>query len=295
MALREAIAADRDPRRPRALTWDVYAASVEDRWRAILADANGERAVDTFLQENPSLLPVGSVAGYHGVWLDAVFSQPPLRGLETRVPDFLWIERNSAEVLVTCAEIEHPEKLWFNATGTPTADLTQAIDQLAEWRAWFEREPNENFFDTYRLPRDWLRQRRFVQHFVLIYGRNSEFSSDGRTRHKGKAPSLNKKRAAMQRADEVYMTYDRLRPSASLHNLVTVRVEKSALNVVSVPPTFETGEHSIRLAQQTVGLEDSILRLSASLPAERVSYLIGRVRFWRSCPETGQTYIPGSE
>ena len=91
----------------------------------------------------------------------------------------MWIEINSAEVISTFVEIERPSKRWFHKDGTPTADLSQARDQISEWRGWFEDNTVESFFDTYCLPGEWLSERRFRQQYVLVYGRRSEFAETG--------------------------------------------------------------------------------------------------------------------
>ena len=124
---------DTNPDRPKAMAWDVYEPTVSSDWQNAL-EREDEKALQTCIERHPCLLPVGAY-GNHGAWMDAVITQPPLAGFHKRVPDFMWFESDSSTVVAVCVEIERQGKYWFNVGGTPTADLSQALDQIQEWRS----------------------------------------------------------------------------------------------------------------------------------------------------------------
>jgi hypothetical protein len=175
MVLGELVDPDRNPDRPRAMAWEEYQPLVQASWEAALAGPD-EGPLQDCLAAHPCLLPVYKpgdvdIGGHHGPWMDAVITQPPLAGFRKRVPDFMWFERTSATVTAVCVELERPTKFWFNRGGTPTANLTQALDQIQEWKNWFAGRPAKEFFDAYRLPNEWLFRRHFDQRYILLYGR----------------------------------------------------------------------------------------------------------------------------
>lgn len=146
-----ALQPDLDPLRPAPTEWATYKDWLLPRWQRLLDEDPPEVSVQNFLEAHPSLLPgaLGDVGpgGHHGPELDAVFSQPPLKGLHrNRVPDFMWVTRSTSLITPICIEIERPGKHWFNASGTPTADLTQALDQLVDWKTWFSEPENQSIF-----------------------------------------------------------------------------------------------------------------------------------------------------
>jgi hypothetical protein len=166
------------------MPWDDYLAKTIADWEAALASTR-ERAVHDCLALHPSLLPLQrsgdpGALGHHGAWMDAVITEPPLEGFRRRVPDFMWFERTSASVTAVCLELERPSKYWFRKDGVQTADLRQALDQIQEWREWFADHRPEELFEAYRLPQEWLVQRRFNQRYILLYGRRAQRRRAGR-------------------------------------------------------------------------------------------------------------------
>lgn len=76
-------------------------------------DAQDERCIHEFIELHPSLLL--GLAGAEGFdrrtpFPGGVVSEPPLIGLTTKVPDFLWITYNSAFLHPVLIEIETPHK-----------------------------------------------------------------------------------------------------------------------------------------------------------------------------------------
>ena len=76
-------------------------------------------------------------------------SQPPLPSYDRRLPDFLWLSTNSAIDEPVLVEIESPARRWFTASGKQTADLTHALGQISEWKAWFNEPRNVDAFKAF--------------------------------------------------------------------------------------------------------------------------------------------------
>jgi hypothetical protein len=292
------IRADQDPKRPRAMPWQEYESYVSTAWTSALTETK-ERVLQRCIERHPCLLGVDSVqtpsypSGHHGVWMDAVISQPPLWGYQNRVPDFMWITSDSSTVVATCVEIERQDKYWFNKAGTPTADLNQARDQIDEWRIWFRSCPKDDFFEAYRLPDVW-RRRNFAQRYFLLYGRRSEFDDHVGSRHGNEAHRLNRKRGELLKHDSGQRTLDALHPDHASRGLVTIRLHDHQLEVVSVPPVFKTGPHMRLMARYVEGLPLGINRMEPHPSQERLDYLTERVAYWAKAPEFG-AFGPGSE
>src|SRR4051812_29021212 len=90
---------------PPPMGWEEYSTRVLAEWRALLARdaADREGALQIFLERHPSLVPGPfSTAGWgesgHFPFPAAVISQPPLQGLQRRVPDFMWIAVDSGTI-----------------------------------------------------------------------------------------------------------------------------------------------------------------------------------------------------
>lgn len=87
-------------------------------WRGLLDADPAEPEVQTFLERHPSLIPGATdnigPHGHHGVCWGAVIKQPELPGLDRRVPDFMWVRRDTAAVRPILVEIEAPSKRWVH-------------------------------------------------------------------------------------------------------------------------------------------------------------------------------------
>src|SRR5690606_37232206 len=95
----------------------------------LLSREPDERAVQKFLEQNPSMVPGAWTPGAgsgHGPLYDALISQPPLHGFNARVPDFMWLSHNSSAWFPAMIEIERPDKLVYTAAEVPTSFFTQA-------------------------------------------------------------------------------------------------------------------------------------------------------------------------
>ena len=137
-----------------AMNWDTYEQLIMAEWGQLLnVDSPAEKDVQSFLERHPSILPgafnlLGGESG-HYPWLSGVISQPPLPSYNRRIPDFMWLSVSSDTEEPVLIEIEAPGKHWFTSSGKPTAQLTQALDQITEWKAWFGVPHNVEAFKAY--------------------------------------------------------------------------------------------------------------------------------------------------
>jgi hypothetical protein len=265
---------------PPPLEWEAYAGALAREF-ALLLDSGDcvERSYQAFLESHPSLLPwaYGTFGGgHHGLIHGVVITQPRLPALAGKQPDFMMITRDTGSVYAVLVEIESPCKGWFTRQGRPTKHLTQAINQLREWKAWFEQSANAvKFQEEYQVPFSFD-HRRFEQRYVLIYGRRHELLESG----------FAHMRSHHQAPDERFMSYDHLKPDENLRDAVTARVDGKGYRAVSVPPTLRLGPFQADDLVAVRGKETAV-RANPLMPAERAAFLKSRFPYWDKWSRTG--------
>lgn len=220
---------------PPPMSWDAYEQIVLTKWADFLNSDSSkvERNVQEFLEQHPCMIPgpfglIGTSG--HSPWPAAMISHPVLPGFSARIPDFMWIARDSEKVSPILIEIESPQKKWFTKAGTPRSELTQALDQITEWRAWFEKPQNVvQFREIYNIYDNLGTLRPF---FLLIYGRRSEANGSS---------ALQAKRANMARPNELLMTYDRLVPQRGASEFLCAKIDTEGYRALTIPPTLRLG------------------------------------------------------
>ncbi len=259
---------------PPAWTWDAYRDYLSQAWPACLDGAEDEGTVQDFLERHPSLVPGGpgrnSETGHHGNFLPGVVTQPNLRGTFTRRPDFMWISGTSAAIIPVLIEIERPGKKWFKSKGVETAELTQARNQLREWKTWMGHAENQLLFRRQfgfdKDPHDRLVDPRYW----LVYGRRSEVA--------GKQLANRGRLDAESRTTKA-MTYDRLSPVEDLRNAMTLKQSAEKYTVVHIQPTLRLGPHLSHHLAVLDGLDAAIER-NDLLDEGRKQFLIERLVYW---------------
>jgi hypothetical protein len=266
---------------PPAWSWDRYETYLVAEWATLLERSPAEDDVQRFLELHPCMVPGGeggsdSIGGHNGTYPRGLVAQPELSGIKRPIPDFLWVSHTSAEVRPVLLEIEAPAERWFTKQGVQTAQLSQAIQQLASWRAWFDGEANRLlFFERYHIGSFLMRHRKFAPVFCLIYGRRSEFDAD---------PTLARQRANLRPHWLEWMTYDRLRPLAGSQLEVSVKVAADGWHVVAIPPTFRWGAITARNVPSLHGWETAISN-NELISEQRRQFLLDRLSYWRSWAE----------
>ena len=113
--------------------WDDLTSKEINRLERVLLTAKGERPLQRYLQQAPLIL-VQHLRGGHGRW---VIPQKKL-GAE-HVTDFIIGEAHSFGHEWTAVELESPQAKMFTKTSNPSNELTHAIRQIQDWRAWLKR------------------------------------------------------------------------------------------------------------------------------------------------------------
>lgn len=262
---------------PKPLSFVEYESELSCSFRKLLDSDPIEPDVQTFLVKNPCLVPgawtPGSISGHYPLHCSLI-TRPLLPGFDARIPDFMWIATHSDSWFPTLIEIEKPSKRVFKADGVPRADFTQARNQLAQWRTWFNDPANRlKFQKDYDIPGDWIKYRGMRLHMILIYGRRREFESDS---------ALSKQRGSLiTGVDEEVMSFDRLTPDPELTDAITVRASGLGRFVaVAVSPTLTLGPILAERLLVIDGLDEAI-ESSASLSVERKKFLKSRLPYWR--------------
>lgn len=105
-----------------------------------LSESKGERDVQSFLEKHPHLLACGA-----GSSIPSLSVIPQKRLGSECIPDFLMAGGTTWGMVWAAVELKSPQALAFNKKGDPSKDLTHAIRQVLNWRAWLKR--NQNYAD----------------------------------------------------------------------------------------------------------------------------------------------------
>jgi hypothetical protein len=262
-------------RGPEVPSREEYARRIIDEYRELLATSPDEKTVQQFLERNPSMVPgsrtPGGGSGHWPLHL-ALISQPTLHGFNGRIPDFMWLSKHSGSWFPAMVEIERPDKLIYTDEGVPRADFTHARNQLTQWQSWLNEPENQLSFVNHYGIDPWVRKNtQMGRHFILIYGRRSEFE--------GK-PHLSRERGNLLTGDEELMSFDQLRPEMDVLSAVTVKpIGNGQFRVINVPETFSLWSGVAHYLPAYVGLEDAIEK-NPNISRERCAFLKERIGYW---------------
>jgi hypothetical protein len=254
--------------------WDTYSRAVGELLDGLLASREVREPVyQQLIEQHPSLLPwiYGTFGGgHHGLVHGAVIAQPHLAGLSGHRPDFMMIARDTSSLYAVLVGIESPGKRWFTQKGQATEKLTQAINQIRQWKSWFAQPGNtERFLQDYEVPIDYRIERRFQQRYLLIYGRRDALANTGHTQM----------RSLHEQSDERFVSFDHLRPSEELRNALTVRVDGSGYEALYVPPTICLGPFEAKDHVDIRGKEAAVFN-NPLMPPTRGEFLRHRWLYW---------------
>lgn len=259
---------------PKPINWEYYEKKVLEDYRLLLKnEPTDEDVFQDFFEKNPAMLP--GAFGFFGEsshlpYNNALITQPVLQGLETKVPDFLWIASDSLNIYPVFIEIEAPSKKWFNKDGTSTAKYTQALSQIQDWKTWYSNPAHQSIFHQfYDFDKEIIDGKSVKPLYVLIFGLRKEFE--------GK-PNLIKKRAQLNKEDEIFMTYDRLTPNIKARNIITCKVKNREYIAKYVSPTFRLGPAIAEELNRISNKKEAIL--NSDINEERKNFLISRIEYW---------------
>jgi Shedu protein SduA, C-terminal/PcrA/UvrD tudor domain len=102
-------------------------------YEAALAEAEDEPTMQRFLDAHPGFL-VQDLAGGRDGWVI-----PQARLGSEHVTDFLIAKEDYGGIAWYAVELERPQARIFTKKGDPSAALTHALRQVADWRIWLSR------------------------------------------------------------------------------------------------------------------------------------------------------------
>ena len=223
---------------PKGLALDEYLQIAYEELKQLLENSShNETAFQSFFEENPICMPgafelIGTSG--HGPHNSALICQPKIGNLAiNRYPDFMWLAQDSTNFCPVLIEIERPDKKLFTQGRQPSADFTQALNQIHEWKSLLNK-PNviNDFYDCYDIP-DYLRKKNFSPQYCLIYGRRNEYDGN---------EFLNGIRAQLTNNNEILMSYDRILdmiPNCIGDALVSCTVREKEYEVSYILPVFK--------------------------------------------------------
>lgn len=201
---------------------EEYYKNLEDNFERLiseekLAKTYNEGVIHDFFVKNPTCL-LGTVMnnkvdGYY-IYGDSVFSKISIGNWEQRVPDFIILTYNSAEITFNFIEIEAVNRKIFNGQNDFTADFNHSFTQLEDWKRLFPANVDEmtkkmvvSCFSDMGV---YDGARAINAKYILVYGSSDEYKG-----HEIKIQRLNQK---FHNAGFHYISFDRL-----LKNLVIER------------------------------------------------------------------------
>lgn len=260
---------------PPPMSWDDYAKESYAEYQTLLDTAsNNERTFQKFFEENPSYVPgafeLFGTSG-HYPFSQSLISQPEIYGTPfRRIPDFIWLAQDSLYFTPILIEIERPNKKTFTEAGVQTADFSQALGQISEWKAILSEPENVlNFYKSFNIP-DQMREKTFQPQFALIYGRRSEFEGH---------PFLLKKRAQLVQDKVALISFDRLHPDPQCADLLCTKLSQREYKVQTIPPTFRYSPVTAENLVIVKGFQDAIATMKQT-SSERKSFLSERFSYW---------------
>ena len=269
-----------------AMHWEQYNELVASEWDKLLSKNQAiEQKFQEFFEHHPCMLPrvydiIGQ--GAHCPWPSALISQPVLPTFTRKIPDFMWIASDSTSIYAVLIEIETPSKPWATDNGQQHHLLTQAINQIKEWKVYFSDPLNSaQFRKYYEIPDNLFKTRTFLQKYVLVYGRRDNATKNN---------EFAKKRAFLANGDEHFMTYDRLYPNKILSNYICVKLDKEGYKAISIPPTLQLNPFQ---AEDWSNIRDKskAVQKCKYVNDDRKQFLIRRWKYWDDWSKTEKKSI----
>ena len=262
---------------PSAIDTNNYKSLVMAEFQSLLVDkADDETAFQKFFEQNPCMLP-GSRSEFdfgpsgHGPEHQALITQPKIRGIIKRQPDFMWLSYDSMTFCPVLIEIEAPAKRYYNRDGTVTKEFSKAKNQLDEWATVFHQPDYISaFYSDFDISKD-LRKSVFKPYYILIYGRRSEYMHD---------QTLKNKRFTLvdKSSGQYLMSYDRIEPIFLNNSYVTCTVKDGKFLAKNISPTMTLGPMESQLLEinKLVEAVDNMVYTTD----ERKTFFKKRIPYW---------------
>ena len=264
------------------ISWRDYCTSATQRYKTLLDQSSDESDLQKFFERNPCFVP-----GAHGIFSSSghpamhrcLFTQPRLPGLATKVPDFMWIAKNSDYILPVLIEIESPRKMYFNKDNSLTADFNQAKTQILDWKAWFEDPVNvQSFQRDYKIDTDLrFNMRKVKPLFLLIYGRSNETE---------KSQERANRKAQSSHENIMVMSFDRLAASHDQTTYLCGRVRSGGFEVTEFPEYLMLSPGLAQAMHRFHGQTEAVER-NQDIQPDRKAFLLERLEYWNRWVQGG--------
>jgi len=256
------------------ISWDEYAKQVYSEYHNLLkSHLEDESVFQHFFESHPSFVP-GSFELFgksgHYPHLNSLITQPEIGGVFRRKPDFMWLAQDSLTFCPIFIEIEKPSKRTFTTARLQSADFTQALDQINEWKMVLNNPTNIQLLYEYCDVPDYMRKKKFKPQYGLVFGMRSEYAND---------EYLTRKRAELVPEDVCLMSYDRLSPSSDCRDLLCSRISQAKYTVVTIPGTFRYNPCEADILPKLQGFLEAIDRMQYTTQ-ERKFFLKERYEYW---------------
>ncbi|WP_165422279.1 Shedu anti-phage system protein SduA domain-containing protein [Rhizobium ruizarguesonis] len=151
---------------------------LREEYLALLDTDAKEQVYQKYLEENTRFIPREFVQN-HGVSCHIALRKLPF-GADYK-SDFFFLSKSTTHWNAVHIEIEKPSSKFFKGNTTDfDPGFQHAVDQIDEWRAWFERGNEEafrNIINPLLMPTNMARNP--IKHkYVLVYGRRSEYADN---------------------------------------------------------------------------------------------------------------------
>lgn len=263
---------------PASVAWDEYVSKSRIEYGELLKQPRtDEKTLHSFFERNPSwMLGAFQLNGPSGhlPYANTLISQPTLTSATIlRKPDFMWLSQNSLGFSPIIIEIEKPEKLIFTKANVQSADFTQALNQINEWKAILSDDINRQlFYNTFNLS-ERERKKVFSPQFGLIFGRRAEFENN---------QDLTRLRAYLATESVHLISYDRIHemgPEYKAQNLFCCKCSNGNYNVITIPPTFRYEPLNAEGLMLVDGFVEAIKNMEL-VTEERKIFLKERHSYW---------------
>ncbi|MGH1464115.1 MAG: Shedu immune nuclease family protein [Cognatishimia sp.] len=138
-----------------------------------------EQVYQSYLEKNTRLIPREFVQN-HGIGCSIVLRKLPF-GPDYK-SDFFYFSKSSDDWNAVFIEIEKPQSKFFRRnTNEFHRDFTNALGQINQWRAWFDRGNQNAFLSTVsaiQVPRHMAASNPTFNKFVLVFGRREEYEGN---------------------------------------------------------------------------------------------------------------------
>ncbi|CAN7331580.1 Shedu anti-phage system protein SduA domain-containing protein [Neorhizobium tomejilense] len=192
---------------------------LREAYLKLIDEEHVESVYQTFIEQNTRLVPREFVQN-HSISNKIVLRKPSL-GADYK-SDFAFLSKSSSNWNAVHIEIEKPWMKYFKGSSQKLSTPFQnAIDQINDWRAWFQSTANAEAFRNIVRPLlnpEGMTNNPINHKFVLVYGRRAEYIGN---------PQRVNKMASLKTHDFTVMSFDSLAESLDSKPELSLGIRKN--------------------------------------------------------------------